>query len=250
MAAKLAGKVGVVTGASKGIGAEIAKQLAAEGASVVVNYASSKEGADRVAAEIKNRGGKAVVVKADVAKAEDIDHLFRETKKAFGRLDILVNNAGVYEFAPLEGVTEEKFHRMFDLNVLGLLLASKKAADYFGPDGGSIINISSLASTMAPANASVYTGTKAAVDAITRSLAKELGPRNIRVNAINPGMVETEGVHAGGFIESDFRKQMESQTPLGRIAQVEDVAPAAVFFASNDAQWITGESLVVAGGLR
>lgn len=250
MAAKLAGKVGVVTGASKGIGAEIAKQLAAEGASVVVNYASSKEGADRVAAEIKNRGGKAVVVKADVAKAEDIDHLFRETKKAFGRLDILVNNAGVYEFAPLEGVTEEKFHRMFDLNVLGLLLASKKAADYFGPDGGSIINISSLASTMAPANASVYTGTKAAVDAITRSLAKELGPRNIRVNAINPGMVETEGVHAGGFIESDFRKQMESQTPLGRIGQVEDVAPAAVFFASNDAQWITGESLVVAGGLR
>jgi 3-oxoacyl-[acyl-carrier protein] reductase len=250
MPGKLAGKVAIVTGASKGIGAGIAKQLASEGASVVVNYASSKEGADRVVSEITKNGGKAIAVQADVAKATDIDRLFTETKKAFGRLDILVNNAGVYEFAPIGAVTEEQFHKMYDLNVLGLLLASKKAADNFGPEGGSIINLSSVVSTLAPPNSAVYTGTKGAVDSITKTLANELGPRKIRVNAINPGMVETEGVRAAGFNEGDFRKEVESKTPLGRIGQVEDIAPAAVFFASNDAQWITGESLVIAGGLR
>jgi 3-oxoacyl-[acyl-carrier protein] reductase len=250
MASKLTGKVAVVTGASKGIGVSIAKHLAAEGASVVVNYASSKEGADRVVADIVRKGGKAIAVQADVSRKADIDRLFVETKKAFGPLDILINNAGIYEFLPLDGVTTEHFHKQFDLNVLGLLLTSQEAAKHFGPDGGSIVNISSLASTYTPATSSVYSGTKAAVDAITKALAKELGPRNIRVNAINPGMVETEGVHSAGFIESDFRKQVESQTPLGRIGQPEDVAPAAVFFASSDAAWITGETLVIAGGLR
>jgi 3-oxoacyl-[acyl-carrier protein] reductase len=250
MANKLNGKVAVVTGASKGIGASIAKHLAAEGAAVVVNYASSKDGADRVVAEIVRKGGKAIAVQADVAKKADIDRLFVETQKAFGPLDILINNAGIYEFLPLDGVTGEHFHKQFDLNVLGLLLTSQEAAKHFGPDGGSIVNISSLASTYTPATSSVYSGTKAAVDAVTKALAKELGPRNIRVNAINPGMVETEGVHTAGFIESDFRKQVESQTPLGRIGQPEDVAPAAVFFASSDAAWITGETLVIAGGLR
>jgi 3-oxoacyl-[acyl-carrier protein] reductase len=247
---KLEGKVAVVTGASKGIGAGIAKHLAAEGAAVVVNYSSSKEGADKVVDEITKRGGKAIAVQADVAKKKDIDRLFAETKKAFGRLDILVNNAGVYGFAPLENVTEEHFHKHFDVNVLGLLLASQAALKYFGREGGSVINISSGASTLTPANTSVYSATKAAVDAITRALAKELGPRNIRVNAINPGMVMTEGVVAGGFDKSDFRKQLESQTPLGRIGQTDDIAPAAVFLASQDSAWITGESLVIAGGLR
>jgi len=250
MGKKLAGKVAIVTGASKGIGAGIDKQLAAEGAAVIVNYASSKEGADRVVAEIESSGGKAVAVRANMAKKAEIERLFAETKKAFGRLDILVNNAGIYEFSPLEGVTEEHFHKHFDLNVLGLILASKEAARHFDSAGGSIINISSVASTTAPANTSVYSATKAAVDAITRSLAKELGPRNIRVNSINPGMVETEGVHAAGIMESDFRKDVESRTPLGRIGQAEDIAPAAVFLASQDARWITGESLVITGGLR
>jgi 3-oxoacyl-[acyl-carrier protein] reductase len=250
MARKLTGKVAVVTGASKGIGASIAKHLAAEGAAVVVNYASSKEGADRVVAEIVRNGGKAIAVQADVANKTDIGRLFLETKKAFGALDILVNNAGIYEFSALDGVTDKHFHKQFDLNVLGLLLTSQEAAKHFGPEGGSIVNISSLASTLTPPTSSVYSGTKAAVDAVTKALAKELGPRNIRVNAINPGMVETEGVHAGGFIESDFRKQMEAQTPLGRIGQPQDIAPAAVFFASSDAAWITGETLVIAGGLR
>jgi len=250
MGKKLAGKVAIVTGASKGIGAGIAKQLAAEGAAVIVNYASSKEGADRVVAEIESSGGKAVAVRANMAKKAEIERLFAETKKAFGRLDILVNNAGIYEFSPLEGVTEEHFHKHFDLNVLGLILASKEAARHFDSAGGSIINISSVASTTAPANTSVYSATKAAVDAITRSLAKELGPRNIRVNSINPGMVETEGVHAAGIMESDFRKDVESRTPLGRIGQTEDIAPAAVFLASTDSAWITGETLVITGGLR
>jgi 3-oxoacyl-[acyl-carrier protein] reductase len=250
MAGKLSDKVAVVTGGSKGIGASIAKHLAAEGAAVVVNYASSKEGADRVVAEIVRQGGKAIAVQANVANKTDINRLFQETKKAFGSLDILVNNAGIYEFSSLDGVTNEHFHKQFDLNVLGLLLTSQEAAKYFSREGGSIVNISSLASTLTPATSAVYSGTKGAVDAVTKVLAKELGPRNIRVNAINPGMVETEGVHAGGFIESDFRKQMESQTPLGRIGQPEDVAPAAVFFASSDAAWITGETLVIAGGLR
>ena len=247
---KLSGKVAVVTGASKGIGASIAKHLAAEGAAVVVNYASSKEGADRVVAQITRQGGKAIAVQANVAKQAEIDRLFSETKKAFGRLDILVNNAGIYEFSPLEDVTEQHFHKQFDLNVLGLILASKAAVRHFDAAGGSIINISSGASTLTPPNTSVYSATKAAVDAVTRSLAKELGPRNIRVNSINPGMVETEGVHAGGFAESDFRKQLEAQTPLGRIGQPQDIAPAAVFLASRDAAWITGETLVIAGGLR
>jgi 3-oxoacyl-[acyl-carrier protein] reductase len=250
MASKLAGKVAIVTGASKGIGAGIAKQLAAEGASVVVNYSTSKDGADRVVNEITKKGGKAVAVHANVAKEKDIEQLFSETKKAFGRLDILVNNAGVYEFSPLDGVTGEHFYKHFDLNVLGLLLTSKEAARYFGPEGGSIINISSAVSTFTPPNTAVYTSTKGAVDAITKTLAKELGPRNIRVNSINPGMVETEGVRAAGFSEGEFRKQLEALTPLGRIGQVEDIAPAAVFFASSDAAWITGETLVVAGGLR
>jgi 3-oxoacyl-[acyl-carrier protein] reductase len=250
MAKKLAGKVALVTGASKGIGASIARQLAVEGAAVVVNYASSKEDAARVVGEIASRGGKAVAVRANVARKAEVEHLFAETKKAFGRLDILVNNAGVYEFSPLEAVTEEHFHRQFDLNVLGLIFASREAARLFGPEGGSIVNISSLAGAAPVANGSVYSATKAAVDAVTKSLAKELGPRNIRVNSINPGMVITEGVRAAGIAESDFRKQMESQTPLGRIGQPEDIAPAAVFLASPDAAWITGETLVIAGGLR
>lgn len=247
---KLEDTVAVVTGASKGIGAAIAKQLAAEGAAVVVNYVSSKDDADRVVGHIASKRGKAIAVQADVSRPAEIRCLFAETKKAFGRLDILVNNAGVYEFAPLEDVTEEHFHKQFNLNVLGLILASREAARYFDSAGGSIINISSAVSTLTPPNASVYSATKAAVDAVTRSLAKELGPRNIRVNAINPGMVETEGVQAAGLAESDFRKQVEAQTPLGRIGQTQDIAPAAVFLASQDAAWITGETLLIAGGLR
>jgi len=246
---KLSGKVAIVTGASKGIGASIAKHLAAEGASVVVNYASSKKGADRVVADITGNGGKAVAVQADMAKKADIERLFAETKKAFGALDILVNNAGVYEFLPLESVTEDHFHRQFNLNVLGLILATQEAVKQFASKGGSIINISSVASTAAPPTSSVYSATKAAVDAVTRTLAKELGPRKIRVNAINPGMVETEGLHASGIAES-FRPQVEAQTPLGRIGQPQDIATAAVFLASSDSAWITGENLVIAGGYR
>jgi 3-oxoacyl-[acyl-carrier protein] reductase len=250
MAKKLTGKVAVVTGASKGIGASIALHLAAEGAAVVVNYSSSKEGADRVVSEITGQGGKAVAVQANVAKEADVRRLFAETKKAFGRLDILVNNAGVYEFAPLDNVTVEHFRKQFDLNVLGLLLASQEAAKLIGPDGGSIINISSVVATSAPANASVYSATKGAVDSITKSLAKELGPRNIRVNSINPGMVVTEGVMAVGVDKSELRKQFEAQAPLGRIGQPKDIAPAAVFLASADSGWITGETLYIAGGYR
>ncbi len=247
---KLEGKVAVVTGASKGIGASIAKHLADEGAAVVVNYASSKEGADRVVAEISGKDGKAIAVQANVAKKAEIERLFAETKKAFGRLDILVNNAGIYEFAPLENVTAEHFHKMFDLNVLGLILASQEAVKHFGSAGGTIVNISSVAATSAPPTASVYSATKAAVDAVTRVLAKELGPRNIRVNSINPGMVETEGVHAAGISSSDFRKEVESQTPLGRIGQPQDIAPAVVFLASADSAWMTGETLYISCGLR
>ena len=247
---KLATKVAIVTGASKGIGASIAKHLAAEGAAVVVNYSSSKTGADRVVSEITAKGGRAVSVQANVARQADIHRLFAEAKKAFGQIDILVNNAGIYEFAPIEAVTAEHFHKMFDLNVLGLILASQEAVKYFGPEGGSIVNISSVASTLAPPNASVYSATKAAVDAVTRSLAKELGPRKIRVNSINPGMVETEGVHAAGFADSDMRKQTEATTPLGRIGQPDDIAPAVVFLASPESSWITGETLYISGGLR
>jgi len=247
---KLTGKVAVVTGASKGIGAAIAQQLAAEGAAVVVNYASSREGADRVVAEITKNGGKAVAVQANVAKKPDIERLFAETKKTLGRLDILVNNAGVYEFSPLESVTEEQFHKQFGSNVLGVILASQAAMKLFDSTGGSIINISSVVSTLGVPNSAVYSGTKGAIDAITRSLAKELGPRGIRVNAINPGMVETEGTHAAGITESDMRKQVEAQTPLGRTGQPQDIAGAAVFLASADSSWITGETLVISGGFR
>ena len=247
---KLAGKVAVVTGASKGIGAAIAKALAVEGAAVVVNYASSRAGADTVVAEITGNGGKAVAVQADVAKKPDIERLFTETKKAFGALDILVNNAGIYEFLPLEKITEDHFHKQFNVNVLGQILATQEAVKHFGSTGGSIINISSVASTSAPAGGSVYSATKAAVDAVTKSLAKELGPRKIRLNTINPGMVETEGLHSAGMVESDFRKQIEAQTPLGRIGQPDDIAPAVVFLASPDAGWITGQSLYLTGGLR
>jgi 3-oxoacyl-[acyl-carrier protein] reductase len=247
---KLAGKVAVVTGASKGIGAAIAKQLAAEGAAVVVNYASSKSGADKVVSEITAQGGKAITVQADVAKKADIARLFAETKKAFGHLDILVNNAGVYEFLPLENITEEHFHKQFNLNVLGLLLATQEAVKLFGPTGGSIINLSSIVSTSAPPGGSVYSATKGAVDAVTKSLAKELGPRKIRVNAINPGLIETEGVHTAGFVGNDFQKQVEAQTPLGRIGQPQDIATAAAFLASTDSGWITGETLHLSGGYR
>lgn len=245
---KLAGKVAIVTGASKGIGASIAKHLAAEGASVVVNYASSKEGADRVVNEITSAGGKAVAVQGNVAKKADIDRLLAETKKTYGTLDILVNNAGVYEFAPLEAITEEHFNKQFGTNVLGLLLATQEAAKHFGPNGGSVINISSVVTTYTPPGSAVYAGTKAAVDAATRVLAKELGSRKIRVNSINPGMVDTEG--AQEFVNSDFRKQVEAQTPLGRIGQPQDIATAAVFLASADSSWISGETLFISGGLR
>jgi 3-oxoacyl-[acyl-carrier protein] reductase len=247
---KLTGKVAVVTGASKGIGAGVAKGLAEEGAAVVVNYASSKEGADKVVAEIKASGGKAIAVQADVSRAADVRRLFANTQKEFGRVDVLVNNAGVYQFAALEEITEEQFHRQFNTNVLGLILATQEAAKHFGTDGGSVINIGSTASSLTPPTTAVYTATKGAVDAVTHVLAKELGPRKIRVNSINPGIVETEGTHTAGVIGSDFQKQFESQTPLGRLAQPGDIAPIAVFLASQDSGWLTGETLVASGGLR
>src|SRR5882762_9915207 len=247
---KLSGKVAVVTGASKGIGAGIAKHLAAEGAAVVVNYASAKTDADKVVDEITKRGGKAIAVQGNVAKKKDIERLFSETKKAFGKIDILVNNAGVYDFKPLEEITENEFHREFNTNVLGMMLATQESLKHFGPEGGSIINIGSLASSLTPPTAVIYNATKGAVDAITRTLAKELGPKKIRVNSINPGMVITEGAVAGGYTEGDMRKMFESQTPLGRVGETDDIAPAAVFFASDDSKWITGETLLIAGGLR
>ncbi len=250
MSQKLAGKVALVTGASKGIGAETAIQLAAAGAAVVVNYASSKAGAERVVAQIKEQGGRAIAAQANVAQQADIQRLLAETKQAFDRLDILVNNAGIYEFAPLEAITPEHFHKQFDLNVLGLLLTTQEAIKHLGPEGGSIVNISSVAATAGLASAAVYGATKASVDAVTRSLAKELGPRKIRVNSINPGMVETEGAHAAGVTDSDWRKQIEAATPLGRIGQPQDIAPAVVFLASPDSAWITGETLFISGGNR
>jgi len=249
-AGKLDGKVAVVTGASKGIGAGIAKQFAQEGASVVVNYASSKEDADKVVDEISKRGGKAVALQGNVAQKTDVERLFAAAEKAFGKIDILVNNAGVYEFVPLEEISEQHFHRHFDTNVLGMLLATQEGLKHFNADGGSIINIGSFASSLTPPTAVVLNATKGAVDAITRTLAKELGPRKIRVNSINPGMVVTEGVLAGGFFKSDFQEILESQTPLGRIGRPDDIAPAALFFASEDSKWITGETLLIAGGLR
>ncbi len=246
----LQGKVAVVTGASKGIGASIARHLGAAGAAVVVNYATSKAGADAVVAEITAGGGEAMAVQANVADGAEITRLFAAAKAAYGRVDILVNNAGVYEFAPLEAITATHFHKQFELNVLGLLLTTQEAVRMMGPEGGSIINISSIAGTMPMANGSVYSATKAAVDAITVSLSLELGPRKIRVNSLNPGMVETEGLHAAGFANGDFQRMVEGQTPLGRIAQPEDIARAAVFFASAEAGWVTGQSLVLAGGQR
>ena len=246
---KLANQVAVVTGASKGIGAGIAKALAAEGASVVVNYASSKEGADRVIKEITAKGGKAIAVQGDVSKQVDITRLFAETKKAYGKLNILVNNAGIYQLGPLEATTEELFHSHFNLNVLGLLLTTKEAVKLMGPEGGSIINIGSGASTILPANTSVYSATKAAVDAITGVLAKELGPRKIRVNSINPGMIETEGVHTAGYMEGDFGKWIKAQSSLGRIGQTDDISPTAVYLASSDSKYLTGETIRVTGGI-
>jgi len=247
---KLNGKVAVVTGASKGIGAQIAKELGAAGASVVVNYASSKAGADRVVAEIVENDGKAIAVQGDVSKRSDVQRLFKETKKAFGSLDVLVNNAGVFKFEPLEAVTEDEFHRQFDTNVLGLILATQEAVKHFGPAGGSVINISSVASHNTPPTSVVYSATKGAVDAVTRVLAKELGPRKIRVNAINPGGVETEGARSIGIMGSDFQKQIVAGTPLGRFGQPTDIAPIAVFLASPESGWLTGETIVVSGGFR
>jgi 3-oxoacyl-[acyl-carrier protein] reductase len=247
---KLAGKVAVVTGASKGIGAGIAKELARHGAAVVVNYASAKSDADKVVDQISKGGGKATAVQASVARKADVEKLFLATEKAFGKIDVLVNNAGVYEFMPVEEVTEPQFRRMFDTNVLGTLLVTQEALKHFNPSGGSIINISSLASSLTPPTGVVYNATKGAVDAITHTLAKELGARKIRVNSINPGMVITEGVVSAGFDKSDFRQTFESQTPLGRVGQPDDITPAAVFFASDDSKWITGETLLIAGGLR
>jgi 3-oxoacyl-[acyl-carrier protein] reductase len=246
---KLTGKVAVVTGASKGIGAAIAKSLAAEGASVIVNYASSKAGADAVVRAITAAGGKAVAVGGDVSKAAEAKGLIAAAIKSFGRLDILVNNSGIYEFTPIEAVTEEQFHKIFNVNVLGLLLTTQAAVPHLG-EGASIINIGSVVSSLTPPNSTVYTGTKGAVDAISGVLAKELGARKIRVNSINPGMVETEGVHAAGFIGSDFEKGAIAQTPLGRIGQVDDIATVATFLASDDAKWLTGELIRAGGGLR
>jgi 3-oxoacyl-[acyl-carrier protein] reductase len=248
---KLVGKTALVTGASKGIGASIAKHLAAAGATVAVNYASSKAGADKVVAEIIAAGGKAFAVAGDVSKPEDITRLLEDTKSAFGgRLDILVNNAGVYEFAPLEAVTPELFHRQFNINVLGLLLTTQAALPLFPATGGSVINISSIVAKNAIPGSTVYSATKAAVDSITRVLSVELGAKKIRVNAVNPGMIETEGVHAAGFAESDFRKKIEADTPLGRIGQPDEIATPVVFLASDDSRWITGETIVIAGGIR
>ncbi len=247
---KLSNKVAVVTGASKGIGAGIAKALAAEGAAVVVNYASSKTDADRVVAEIVEKGGKAVAIQADVAKSGDVQRLFSETKKAYGKLDVLVNNAGIYQFAALGEITEEHFHRQFNTNVLGLLLATQEAVKLFGSEGGSVINIGSTASQVTPPATAVYTATKGAVDAVTGVLAKELGPQKVRVNSINPGMVETEGVHSAGILGSDFQKDIEARTPLGRIGQPSDIGPIAVFLASQDSGWLTGETLLASGGMR
>lgn len=245
MSKKLAGKVALVTGASKGIGASIAMYLAAEGASVVVNYSSSKEEAMHVVKKIQGSGGKSIAVQANMTRPEEIQHLFSETVKVYGTLDILVNNAGIYLFAPLEEITPDHFHKMFDLNVLGLFLATQEAVKIFGNRGGSIINISSVVSTSHEPELSVYSATKGAVDALTRALAKELGPRKIRVNALNPGLVKTEGT-AG--MMGQYQKEMEELTPLGRIGQPEDIAHAAVFFASDDSSWITGETLIIAGG--
>lgn len=249
MTHSLENKVAIVTGSSKGIGAAIAKKLASAGATVVVNYASSVKAADKVVADITAAGGKAVAIQADLSQPADIERLFKQAHDQFGKLDILVNNAGVYEFAPIEEVTVEQFNRMFNLNVLGVLLASQQAVKYFGDNGGNIINISSVVVKGTFPGSSVYSATKASVDTITYVLSRELGPRKIRVNAINPGMVETEGTHDAGVSDSDMRKQVEAQTPLGRIGQPEDIASIALFLASDESSWITGQTHHVSGGL-
>jgi 3-oxoacyl-[acyl-carrier protein] reductase len=247
---KLDGKVALVTGASKGIGASIAEHLAAEGAAVVVNYANSKAGAEAVVARINQKGGKAVAIQGDVSQPQDIERLFSETKKIYKKLDILVNNAGIYEFAPLEAITPEHIQKHFNVNVAGLLLTTKEAVKLMGPQGGSIVNIGSIVGPMPAPQASTYSASKAAVDAITVSLSQELGPRKIRVNSLDPGTVETEGLRAAGLHEGEFREQMEKTTPLGRIAQPDDIALAATFLASDDARWITGQVIIAAGGKR
>ncbi|GEP07814.1 SDR family NAD(P)-dependent oxidoreductase [Methylobacterium oxalidis] len=247
---KLQGKVAIVTGASKGIGAGIAKALAAEGAAVALNYASSVEDADRVVGEIGAGGGKAIAVRADIARASDVEQLFLTAKKELGVLDILVNNAGIYRFAPIDDFTESEFRLHFDLNVLALLLCTQQAVKNFGPNGGSVVNIGSAGTRVAIPTSAVYTATKAAVASITQVLSKELGPRNIRVNAISPGAVETEGLHAMGLVNSDAARDFVSKTPLGRMGQPQDVGSVAVFLASPDAGWITGEDILVSGGLR
>jgi 3-oxoacyl-[acyl-carrier protein] reductase len=246
---KLTGKVAVVTGASKGIGAAIAKSLAAEGAAIIVNYASSKAGADAVVRSITDAGGKAVAVGGDVSKAAEAQGLIDAAIKNFGRLDILVNNSGVYEFAPIEAITEEKFHKIFNINVLGVLLTTQAATKHLS-EGSSIINIGSGVSRITPPNSAVYTATKGALDAITGVLAKELGAKKIRVNSVNPGIVETEGTHSAGFIGSDFEKTLVQQTPLGRAGQPDDIASVVAFLASEDAKWLTGELIIASGGLR
>ncbi|MGE8349078.1 MAG: SDR family NAD(P)-dependent oxidoreductase [Pseudomonas protegens] len=247
---KLEKKIALVTGSSKGIGAEIARQLAAEGATVIVNYTRSQADADQLVAQIVEQGGRAFAVQADVSNGLEVKTLFKTIGHQYGHLDILVNNAGVYSTGALAEVTEEAFHRHFDLNVLGLILCSQAALEYFNPAGGSIVNISSSVTSFTPANSTVYTASKGAVDAITRTLANELGARKIRVNSVNPGLVETEGVHASGFFADEFRSQIESITPLGRIGAPRDIAPAVAFLASDDAGWITGETLIIGGGLR
>lgn len=247
---KLTNKVAVVTGASKGIGAEIAKSLAAEGAAVIVNYASAKEGAEKVVADIVNQGGKAIAIQGNVSQPADVDRLFTEAQHTFGGVDILVNNAGIYQFGAIEDVTVEEFNRQFNTNVLGLLLVTKGAVKSFGDKGGSIINISSTVTRITPPGSSIYTATKGAVDSITQVLSKELGARNIRVNAINPGIVETEGTHSAGFIGSEFHINAVNGTPLGRTGQPNDIAPVAVFLASDDSRWLTGETIIASGGVR
>jgi 3-oxoacyl-[acyl-carrier protein] reductase len=246
---KLINKVAVVTGASKGIGAGIAKALGAAGASVVVNYSSSREGADKTVAEITANGGKAVAIQGDVSKSEDVERLFKETSNAFGEVDVLVNNAAVFSFAPLENVTEDEFHRQFNTNVLGPILATREAAKHFGKNGGSVINISSVVGTSPVPNSVIYSATKAAIENATRTLALELAPRNVRVNAVAPGPVQTEGFEAAG-LSGDFADKVISETPLKRIGQPKDIADVVVFLASEDSSWITGERLTVAGGLR
>lgn len=247
---KLSGKVAVVTGASKGIGAAIAKEYAANGALVVVNYSSSKEGAERIVKEIIAQDGKAIAIQADVAKSADVVRLFEETKKAFGRLDVLVNNAGIYKFGTIEDVNEEEFHRQFNTNVLGLLLSTREAVKYFDAKGGNIINISSVISTNPLPGSAIYAGTKGAVDSISVGLSRELAPRNIRVNNISPGGIETEGTHTAGIIGSELEKQIVAQTPLGRLGQPQDIAKIALFLASDDAGWVTGERIQGSGGFR